>query len=65
MLAEKRAIRGGSQMGQLDLTKGPAKMGICYHVERAVIPSKGSFPFLYNKFMYALNIIICTVCVCV
>jgi hypothetical protein len=52
-------------MGQLDLTKGPAKMGICYHVERAVIPSKGSFPFLYNKFMYALNIIICTVCVCV
>jgi hypothetical protein len=36
-------------------------MGICCHVKGAAIPRKGSFPFFYDKFMHALNIVICNV----
>jgi hypothetical protein len=42
----KSAERNGcrplwAKMGQLALSKGPAKIGICYHVQRANILSKG------------------------
>jgi hypothetical protein len=53
---------GGSQMGQLALSKGPARMGICCHVQRVAIPSKRPLP-LINKFIHALNIVTCNVCV--
>ncbi len=42
----KRAMgEGGLKMGRLALSKGLARMGIYCHVQRAVIPSKGSFFF--------------------
>jgi hypothetical protein len=33
----------GVVMGQLALSKGPARMGNCYQGQRADIPSKGLF----------------------
>jgi hypothetical protein len=52
----ERAIgeRGRPQMGQLALSKGPARMGIRHCVQRPAIPCKGSFSFfLHDKFTYA------------
>jgi hypothetical protein len=41
----RREMKGrGFVMGQLALSKGPARMGIYYHGQRADIPSKGLFP---------------------
>jgi hypothetical protein len=48
------------EVRQLALSKEPAGMRIRYHGERADIPSKG---ISYNKFLYALNILIHDVCV--
>jgi hypothetical protein len=45
----------GFIMGQLALSKGPARMGIRYHGQRANIPSRG---FFHTKDLYALNITI-------
>jgi hypothetical protein len=60
----ERAVGGGGglKMEQLALRKGPARQGIRCHVQRAAIPSKRSFLFLLNKFMYALNIVTCNLC---
>jgi hypothetical protein len=42
-------------MGQLALSKGPARMGIRYHGQEADIPSKGIF---HTIEIHALDIII-------
>jgi hypothetical protein len=52
--------RGVLEEGQLALSKKPTRMGIRYHGQRADIPSEG---ISYNKFLYALNILIHNVCV--
>jgi hypothetical protein len=49
-------------VGQLALSKGPARMVIRCHVGRAAIPNK-VFSLLHNELMHALNIITCDVCV--
>ncbi len=41
---------GGSEMGQLALSKGPARMGIHCHVQGATIPSKWSSSFAIYKY---------------
>ncbi len=53
---------GWSQMGQLALSKGLARIGIRCHVQRATIKVRG-FLFLHSEFMHAQNIITCNVCV--
>jgi hypothetical protein len=47
---------GGSQMGQLALSKRPARIEIHCHAQRADIPRRGCPT--YKKFMCALNTII-------
>ncbi len=50
-------------MGQLALSKGPARMEICSYVQRAAIPSKGSSSFPYITIPVYLNILVHNVCV--
>jgi hypothetical protein len=46
---ERGKLKGkGVVIGQLVLSKGPARMGICYHGQRANIPSDF---FSYNKYV--------------
>ncbi len=51
---------GVLEVGQLALSKGPARMGIRFQGQRTDIPSKG---ISYSKFLHALNILIFNVCV--
>jgi hypothetical protein len=54
---------GGLEIGQLALSKGPARIGIRSHVQRAPIPSKGVLSLLlYIKIHVSLNILIHNVC---
>ncbi len=53
---------GGPKIGQLALSKGPARMGIHCHVQGAAIPS-GLYLLLYINIHVCLNIFIHNVCV--
>jgi hypothetical protein len=45
-MGERAIGESGLKMGQLASSRGLARVGIHSHVQRAAIPSKGSFSFL-------------------
>jgi hypothetical protein len=67
-IGRKRGKRGwvlggrNCKMGQLTLGKRPARIGICNHIRRASIPSKGSF-LAETIHDIACNVKTCNMCV--